>query len=167
MNRRLGACLLGVGLLVTACGRSAGPTSASATGGVPGPPRIAPTAAGYGRTGSTVTVHLGQTLFLRLGSRFAVPAASEASLRFPRALLSFSSGGLPSGTYTFKGQRVGTGRIWITSPGCVPGPDMGMQPLKPNCAAVSVQGGGGSSGSLGHPTWLFAATVHVVPLAQR
>jgi hypothetical protein len=163
MHRAVGTWILGVALLVTGCARLATPEAGPATPGAPTPRQIAPTSAGYARTGSTVTVHLGQTLFLRLGGRFAVRSGAEPSLGYPRRLVSFAAGGLPAGTYTFKGLRVGTGRIWITSPGCVPGPAIGMQPLKPNCAAVGAQqGGSGSSGS--HPTWFFTATVHVVPL---
>jgi hypothetical protein len=159
MDRRTTCAVSGVMLALTGCPRLSGaangdhPTQSSAA-------VVRPVTVGVHQSGTTLLLHMGQEMIVNLGQGFAVPQSVQPSVHYPSDLLAFTSKGTPLGTYVFQGRKVGTGRIWIVRPGCAPGPAPSADAPPANCPVV----GPASSDGGGRATWLFTATVRVVPI---
>jgi hypothetical protein len=156
MDRRMAWALLGITLALTGCAKVSG---AAQVGTQSTPSPLRPVSVGADQSGGTLMIHIGQELIVQLGSSFRVPQSTLPSVHYPTDLLSFTSKGTPSGTYVFEGRAQGAGQIWIVEPGCAPGPALRAGALPANCPLVgpaSSQGGGPGS-------WMFTATVRVVP----
>jgi hypothetical protein len=168
MDRRVTGVALGLTVLLSGCARLAGAgpqASAASRSGMGSGVPIRPFVVGADETGKTLMIHIGQQLVVRLGPNFAVPQTDEPSVGHPAGLLAFTSDGTRSGTYTFEGTKLGSGRIWILAPGCQPGPAMGAHPEAVQCPVVGPAAGGSSSDPGMTPArWLFVATVRVMPL---
>jgi hypothetical protein len=150
--------VLGLSLALTGCAKVSGATQGD------GPPQsattpIRPLTVGAGQSGKTLMIHIGQQLIVQLGPSFSVPQSRSPSVHYPPNLLSFTNKGTPVGTYVFQGRAQGTGRIWIVKPGCAPGPALseGAPPVR--CPVVDPASSDGGPGS-----WVFTATIRVVPL---
>jgi hypothetical protein len=158
-KRRMAWAGVALTLMLTGCGKLSGPANEQLV--TPSKTAaIRPMTVGLEQSGTTLRVHIGQQLIVKLGIGFGVPRSAASSLNYPSDLLAFNSDATPSGTYVFQGRTAGTGRIWIAEPGCSPGPALSNDGPPAHCPVVGPAG----SDRGDHASWLFVATVRVVPL---
>jgi hypothetical protein len=159
MSRRVVLAGVVLTLALTACAKvSAGaPSDRPPAEGTNAPVR--PLSVGLDQSGNTLQVHIGQELVVHLGPRFSVPPSRAPSVHYPSDLLGFTRKGTASGTYVFQGLAKGTGRIWIVEPRCAPGPALSADAPPAFCPVV-----GPASSDEGAGSWVFTATIRVVPL---